>query len=636
MPQVSNNFNNLHPSYQSVVDALESFGCTPRKQSSGYLAKCPAHDDHDPSLNITEKKDGSALLHCFSNNCDYESILKAIGLWTNPADIERKDESIVPYHTRKKVKLHSPAHIKGNNLIVPCIDIDGKKKGYIKISPKPTDNKRFHGKDTNNWLFLFGVYDNYQLENCDSLLVATGYSTAASIHDSTGGSVVMATNDNGMFEIIPQLRNKYPDKEIIVCADYDVRDKFASLALNNNCRLCYAPVVNGSLKSDFNDLMIDQGKSAVCEVVGEAKFVTADSVKVEVEKPTATKTNGAVMFLDADKIIPKPIEWVWNGWLAIGKLMLLAGAPGTGKTSIALTIGATISRGGQLPDGTNVKEARVLIWSSEDDPTDTLIPRLIAANAKLSNIKIIQSVNTGKDNRCFDPSKDFPLLETAVKEIGNVGFMVIDSIADSVSGDAGKNNQVRRALAPVKEFAENNRIAVLGITHFNKNVNGKAMSRIIDSVAFTGMPRVVMIAFKKKDNGSLLMRAKSNIGPDHGGYEYHTYMEPLIEYPGIVANRIGWGGYIEGSADQHLTDAESPIIEDPKKEYERAEQFLLDELADGLRKESALISDKAKSLGISRSVLDRAKQSLRIEPKKIGKVWYMYLPVTNNSEEPPF
>ncbi len=564
-------------------------------------------------------------------------------MWTDPADIERKDKSIVPYHIRKQVKLHSPAHIKGNNLIVPCIDIEGKEKGYIEIFPKEFKHKTsgkwtdklFRGKDTHHWLFLFGVYDKYQLAGCDSLFVATGYSTAASIHDSTGGSVVMATNDNGMLEIIPQLRNKYPEKEIIVCADYDVRDKFASLALNNNCRLCYAPVVNGFLKSDFNDLMIAQGKSAVCEVVGEARFVTADSVKVEVKKPTATKTNGAVMFLDADKIIPKPIEWVWDGWLAIGKLMLLAGAPGTGKTSIALTIGATISRGGQLPDGTNVREAKVLIWSSEDDPTDTIIPRLIAANANLSNIKIIQSVDTGKDNRCFDPSKDFPLLETAVKEIGNVGFMVIDSIADSVSGDAGKNNQVRRALSPVKEFAENNRIAVLGITHFNKNVNGKAMSRIIDSVAFTGMPRVVMVAFKKKDNGSLLMRAKSNIGPDHGGYEYHTYMEPLIEYPGIVANRIGWGGYVEGSADQHLADAESNFAE-PEKEHERAEQFLLDELSDGLRKESMVISDKAKSLGISRSVLDRAKQSLGIGSRKIGKVWYMYIPVTNNSEEPPF
>lgn len=632
MTQVSNSFN-IHPSCKDVLSALESGGYAPRKQGSGHIARCPAHDDHDPSLNITEKKDGSALLHCFSNNCDYESILKAIGLWTNPADIERKDESIVPYHTSKQVKLHSPAYLDSrNNVVVPLMP-----SGQLTIWTN--GNKRvLKGTDTNESLFFFAG-DKYEIEQALSFCVATGYSTAASIYESTGCITAMAVSDDNIPTIVEKLRKRFPNTELTICADYDARDKFTFLALNNNCRLCYAPVVNGILKphtSDFNDLMIDQGKSAVCEVVGEAKFVTADSVKVEVEKPTATKTNGAVMFLDADKIIPKPIEWVWNGWLAIGKLMLLAGAPGTGKTSIALTIGATISRGGQLPDGTNVKEARVLIWSSEDDPTDTLIPRLIAANAKLSNIKIIQSVNTGKDNRCFDPSKDFPLLETAVKEIGNVGFMVIDSIADSVSGDAGKNNQVRRALAPVKEFAENNRIAVLGITHFNKNVNGKAMSRIIDSVAFTGMPRVVMIAFKKKDNGSLLMRAKSNIGPDHGGYEYHTYMEPLIEYPGIVANRIGWGGYIEGSADQHLTDAESPIIEDPKKEYERAEQFLLDELADGLRKESALISDKAKSLGISRSVLDRAKQSLRIEPKKIGKVWYMYLPVTNNSEEPPF
>ena len=85
-----------------------------------------------------------------------------------------------------------------------------------------------------------------------------------------------------------------------------------------------------------------------------------------------------------------------------------------------------------------------------------------------------------------------------------------------------------------------------------------------------------------------------------------------------------------------MTDAESPISEDPEKEQDRAEKFLFDEFSDGLRKESALISDKARSLGISRSALDRAKQSLRIGSKRIGKVWYMYPPVTNNSEEPSF
>ena len=310
---------------------------------------------------------------------------------------------------------------------------------------------------------------------------------------------------------------------------------------------------------------------------------------------------------------------------------LLAGAPGTAKTTIALNWAAAISSGGTFPDGSLARQGNVLIWSSEDDPRDTLIPRLIAAGANLNHVHIVESVNhtrTGK--RTFDPSKDFPLLKAAVNQIGNVSFMVIDSVADAVAGDAGKNNQVRRALSPVKDFAEEMGIAVLGITHFNKGTSGRAISRIIDSVAFVGLPRVVMIAFKKKGNGSLIMRAKSNIGPDNGGYEFCTYVESLIGYDGIIANRVGWKGYIEGSADEHLREAESDSVE-PESERDRAEQFLLDELSDGLRKESALISDKAKSIGISSNALFRAREALGIRSKRIGKVWFLYPPVTDDS-----
>ena len=275
MPQVSNNCN-LHPSFESVIDALKLGGYAPRKQGSGHIARCPAHDDHDPSLNITEKKDGSALLHCFSNNCDYESILKSIGLWTNPADIERKDESIVPYHTLKQVKLHSPAYLDNrNNVVVPLMP-----SGQLIIWSN--GNKRVSkGTDTNKSLFFFAG-DKYEIEQALSFYVATGYSTAASIYESTGCITAMAVSDDNIPTIVGKLRKRFPNTELTICADYDARDKFTFLALNNNCRLCYAPVVNGILKphtSDFNDLMIDQGKSAVCEVVGEARFVPADSVK---------------------------------------------------------------------------------------------------------------------------------------------------------------------------------------------------------------------------------------------------------------------------------------------------------------------------------------------------------------------
>lgn len=607
--------------FNDLVSALERRGKVTRT-GDRVTACCPAHDDHSPSLDVDKGKNGKPILICRSQGCSFESIIDALNLKGVGYD---KPE---PYHIKKHVKLHSPAYLDENNLIVPLVDIDGKALGNIKILPekiktsngKMEDKFNSKGLDTKQSMFVFG-----NLESSSNILVATGYSTSASLYESTGNPVVMSLSDTTLPHTVELLRKRYAEKELIICADFDARDKFRSVAIQFNARLCFPEPVNGNEKTDFNDLMLAQGKSAVCDVVGDARFAVA----TKSEPSPATET---VVLRSAASIVPRRIDWLWDGWLAVGKLHLLAGAPGTAKTTIALTLGAAISRGGQFPDGSYAKRGKVLIWSSEDDPRDTLIPRLIAAGADLNNIHIVESVNHNKGKRVFDPSRDFPLLKSAVEQVGNVSFMVIDSVADAVAGDAGKNNQVRRALAPVKEFAEEMGIATLGITHFNKNVTGKAMSRIIDSVAFVGLPRVVMIAFKKRGNGSLMMRAKSNIGPDTGGYEFYTYVEPLIEYDGITANRVGWKDYVEGSADDHLRDAES-TNEEPEKEIDRAKEFLTAEMADGFRQRSADLDERAKEHGISKYSLHRARKEIGMKSKKVGDVWYVYPSTTTTTVE---
>lgn len=619
--------------FDGFINELDRQGFNPIKRGNGYTARCPAHDDQHPSLDVDPSKDGKPLTVCRSQDCKFESILDAMGL----KGVGYEKTVKTPYHVRKGVKVHSPAKLDGDKLVVPCFNVEGKKLGTQTIHPekfeyngKMLDKINSKGLSTKQSFFPFS-----DIENADCLLFATGYSTTASVYESTGSPSIMALSDETLPEIVRLLRSKYAGKEFVICADYDARDKFTRVATECNALLCY-PTIEGNLKADFNDLMLKSGKEEVCRIIGDARKPEHQNSVPKSEPETAAQPSPAtetVILRSAASIVPRRIDWLWEGWLAVGKLHLLAGAPGTAKTTIALTLGAAISRGGQFPDGSSAKRGKVLIWSSEDDPRDTLIPRLIAAGADLNNIHIVESVNhNNKGKRVFDPSKDFPLLKSAVEQVGNVSFMVIDSVADAVAGDAGKNNQVRRALAPVKEFAEEMGIATLGITHFNKNVTGKAMSRIIDSVAFVGLPRVVMIAFKKRGNGSLMMRAKSNIGPDTGGYEFYTYVEPLIGYDGITANRVGWKGYIEGSADDHLRDAESNIAE-PENEQQKAEKFLMDEFSDGMRRESADVIDKAKSLGISFDSLKRARKELGMSSKKINNKWYIYAATNNDVRE---
>ena len=94
----------------------------------------------------------------------------------------------------------------------------------------------------------------------------------------------------------------------------------------------------------------------------------------------------------ASELKPMPIAWVWPGWLAQGKLHIIGGQPGTGKTTLAMKIAAAVSTGGRLPDGSTATKGNVIIWSGEDDPADTLKPRLAASGADLNRVFFVQDV----------------------------------------------------------------------------------------------------------------------------------------------------------------------------------------------------------------------------------------------------
>ena len=156
-------------------------------------------------------------------------------------------------------------------------------------------------------------------------------------------------------------------------------------------------------------------------------------VRIELFKDEARERppNGAatVELVSAESIIPQPIEWTWPGWLARGRLHILAGQPGAGKTTLALEFAAIISSGGVWPDGARAKLGSVVIWSGEDDPADTLVPRLLAAGANLQRVHFVHGVREDGRSRAFDPARDMLALEAAVRRVGDVRLVVIDPIA---------------------------------------------------------------------------------------------------------------------------------------------------------------------------------------------------------------
>ena len=127
-----------------------------------------------------------------------------------------------------------------------------------------------------------------------------------------------------------------------------------------------------------------------------------------------------VTLTSAAEIEPEPIEWLWNGWLAAGKFHLLGGAPGTGKTTLAIAMAATLSSGGRWPDDTTAEAGNVLIWSGEDDPANTLIPRLILSGGNRERVHFVIGTDGIGGKLPFDPAQDMQRLTDAARLLGNV------------------------------------------------------------------------------------------------------------------------------------------------------------------------------------------------------------------------
>lgn len=345
-----------------------------------------------------------------------------------------------------------------------------------------------------------------------------------------------------------------------------------------------------------------------------------------------------LVLLCASEIVPECITWLWEGWMARGKLAILAGSPGTGKTTIAIGLAATMTTAGLWPDKTPcMQPGNVLIWSGEDDPADTITPRLIAAGADLSRVHFVKGIRKGGEVRPFDPGHDILHLAAALETVGDVSLIIIDPIVSAVTGDGHKANDVRRGLQPLVSYAMRHRCAVLGITHFSKGSSGRQpLERVIGSQAFGALARVVWVTAKEdgKAGQRVMARAKSNIGPDEGGVSYQV--EDVETGNGIRTSRITWKDCITGSASEILAELEGQDAEAVRSATDEAADFLLEALAQ--RGVPALeVKTAAKLAGISYKCLRRAGKRLGVVTQKSGFEggWVWRLPGTQDATSDP-
>jgi AAA domain len=331
-----------------------------------------------------------------------------------------------------------------------------------------------------------------------------------------------------------------------------------------------------------------------------------------------------------DRVPLKSVQWAWKNRFAFGKLALLAGDPGLGKSQIALDIVARHTTSGLWPvDGGTAALAEAIVLTAEDGLSDTVAPRLVAAGADMTKVHFLTGTKAeGGDEELFDLTRDVEALRDVLGEYPNARIIVIDPLTAYLGEtQAQRNSQVRKALAPLVRLIEETGVLVIGVTHLNKS-QGKAIYRVLDSIAFVALGRILHLVIADADNpeNRKFLCDKTNIGAKPPGLTFICQQVSVMTDDGEEwVSRISWGTqHINETADQALAAVTgSPPEGTPATAY--AIEFLRAALARG----EVLVTDleaEARAAGLLKGdqpisqcrPLRDAKTALGVEVRREG------------------
>jgi len=315
----------------------------------------------------------------------------------------------------------------------------------------------------------------------------------------------------------------------------------------------------------------------------------AETISTRQTAPVSAPLKRRLITRRASDVQPEKLIWVWPGRIPEGKLVLVGGPPGLGKSQLIAFIAATVSNGGAWPCGEgSTAPGNVIIMSAEDGIEDTIIPRLIAAGANMDRIHIVASATKpdGTGRKTFSLKTDVDLLEAKAKEIGGVRFISVDPVSAYMGGSDGNGNvETREVLEPLADMANRLRIAVLAVTHLNKGGGGtqqSALNRFAGSIAFVAAARAAFAVIEdpEDDNRRLFLQAKNNLGPKCKGLAFR--MEQRLIPGDILSSNIFFESeHVTQSIDEALTASESRGGGGQTSSKEDAAEFLAEILAYG-------------------------------------------------------
>ena len=312
------------------------------------------------------------------------------------------------------------------------------------------------------------------------------------------------------------------------------------------------------------------------------------------------KQNVELKLIHMEDVVSKEVEWLWYPYIPYGKITIIEGDPGEGKTTLVLKLAAALSRGLSLPcdDDKEYEPIHIIYQTAEDGIEDTIKPRLEKAGADCSMIRVIDE--TDKELSMTDDRLEQAIIETKAR------LIILDPIQAYIGAtvDMHRANEIRPVLKHLGIIAEKHNCAIILIGHMNKASGSKSTYRGLGSIDIQATARSVLLVARLRDKPNIRIMAhdKSSLAPagDAIGFE-------MTEDNGMVCI-----GPYDITIDELLSGNEGR----GKKKLDIAENFIKEYFGSNKVIPSNEIMMEAAKRSIKRNTLLSAKKKLGITSDK--------------------
>jgi len=614
-----------------VLSRLRDRGHEPRQSGDSWSCRCPAHEDETASLSIGIGGDGRALICCHAG-CSNAAIVESLGLKARDlfAD-DTRAPSQSPATTRQAKSFATwqaalPASLGEHSAAWEYRDAAGLLVGVVArwdtadgktFRPASLIDGGWQGKAMPTSRPLYALPE--LLAGDGVVHIAEGEKSA----DALRSIGLIATTSSGGAKSAGQSDwSPLAGRTVVVVPDYDIpgaayaRDvvRLATAAGAKSVAIVHLLDAWSGMPSggDACDWIGHHYATEPKEFRGMLDSLVAKAAKTEPAPPQLA--SGPVLLCMAD-VEPCEVAWLWPGRVPLGRLTLLVGRPGEGKSFLTTDMAARVTTGSSWPDGGECPQGSVILISAEDDPGDTIRPRLDAHRADVNKVHLLSAVRrvdkNGKADEFLFTLADIEALEAALKAVPDCRLVVIDPIGSFLGGgtDSHRDNEVRAVLAPVARLAEKHGAAVVVVAHRRKAAGANADESALGSRAFVGLARAVWHLSRDAENKSrrLLLPGKNNLAHEGAGLAFTIEGDPA---------RLSWeADPVDISADDQLVAESAPRAKhgpDPDA-LGGAADWLGRALADGPRLAKELFSEWRDGEGGSKRSLERAKRDLLVE-----------------------